>query len=326
MQQHDCSQESVWFQPKQRLNNLVIDGNNLVYRSHNANFELKTAAGQFSGMMFGFVRTLVSLRKKYRDFKFSVVWDNHAKEKFEVQPDYKAGRSSLPAAVWDQVLDIRNLLENTGVDQYEKKGQEADDVIASLSIEFKKNGKVYIYTNDKDLLQLVEDGKVIVYKPKVGVNPEKFYDEEAVKDLFGVPPNKLGIYRSFDGDDSDNIKGVSRVPRRVLASLVNKYSSIDEVYDNLSQVKLTDFQKGSFEEAKERIKKNAKIVLLNTELTDIDKREAYFNKEKVNTILEKYEIKSLKADDIVELFLSTINIHYSDPIEEVQLETFNLFN
>jgi DNA polymerase-1 len=307
------------------MHNFIIDGNNLVYRSHNANFELKTAAGLFSGMLFGFTRTLVSLRKKYRDFNFSVAWDNRAKEKFEIQPDYKAGRSSLPAAVWDQVSDIRDLLENTGVDQYEKEGQEADDVIASLSKEFKKDGKVYIYTNDKDLLQLVEDGKVIVYKPKVGVNPEKFYDEEAVRDLFGVPPRKLGIYRSFDGDDSDNIKGISRVPRKIVASLVNKYSSIDEVYANLSEVKLTDFQKGSFEEAKERIKKNAKIVSLNRDLTEINKREASFNKEKVNTLLEKYEIKSLKADDIVELFLSTINMRYSDPMEGVKLEFFSLF-
>ena len=308
------------------MNNFIIDGNNLIHRSHNANFELKTASGKFSGMIYGFVRTLVSLRKKYRDFKFSVVWDNKAVAKFEIQPDYKAGRSFLPSIVWEQVEDIKNFLENTGIDQYVEVGQEADDVIASLSKEFKKEGKVYIYTNDKDLLQLVEDGKVIVYKPKVGLTPEKFYDEEAVKVLFGVPASKLGFYRSFDGDESDNIKGVYRVPRKIMASLVNKYSDIDEVYSNLSTVKLTDFQKKSFEEAKERVKNNARIVILNTNLDSINKRESFFNKEKINDILERYEIRSLKADDIVEIFSSTLNIRYNDPTECTQLEFYNLFD
>jgi DNA polymerase-1 len=311
---------------RSKINNFIIDGNNLIYRAHNANFELKTASGKFSGMLYGFVRTLVSLRKKFRDFKFSVVWDNKAKAKFEIQPDYKAGRSFLPSIVWEQVEDIKSFLENTGVDQYEEIGQEADDVIASLSKELKKEGRVYIYTNDKDLLQLVEDGKVIVYKPKVGLTPEKFYDEEAVKVQFGVPASKLGFYRSFDGDDSDNIKGVSRVPRKIVASLVNKYSDIDEVYSNLSTVKLTDFQQKSFEEAKERVKNNSKIIILNTNLNNINKRESSFDKEKINKILEQYEIRSLKADDIVELFSSTFTIKYSDPMESIQLESFNLFN
>ena len=63
-----------------------------------------------------------------------------------------------------------------------------------------------------------------------------------------------------------------------------------------------------------------------TELTDINQREASFNKEKVSTILEKYEIRSIKADDVVELFLSTINMRYSDPTEEVKLESFSLFD
>jgi len=307
------------------MNNFLIDAANLAYRSHNANFELKTTSGVFSGMIFGFVRTIVSLRKKYRDFKFSVVWDNKAKDKFEIQPDYKAGRSSLPGVVWTQVNDIRDFLESCGVDQYEHIGQEADDVLATLSKEMKEDGKVYVYTNDKDLLQLVEDGKVIVFKPKVGVNPEKFYDEEAVRSQFGVPASKLGLYRSFDGDDSDNIKGISRVPRKIVASLVNKYADIDEIYNNLSSIKLTDFQKQSFEEAKNRIGNNFKIVLLNRDLKDILKKEASFNKDKLIEIFEKYEIKSIRSEDVIDLFSSSMMVRYSNPGDEVQLESYNLF-
>jgi DNA polymerase-1 len=228
--------------------------------------------------------------------------------------------------VWDQATDLKDALEKIGVDQYEKVEYEADDVIASLTKIFKEEGKVYIYTNDKDMLQLVEDGKVIVYKPKVGTTPEKFYDEEAVREQFGVSCKKLGFFRSFDGDASDNIKGVSRVPRKIIASLVNEHANIDEIYNNLSAVKLTEFQKQAFDEAKERIKNNFKIVSLDPDIADISKREASFDKDALNTYLEKYEIKSIKPEDVIDLFSSTLNIKYSDSAESYQLESFNLFS
>jgi len=308
------------------MNHFIIDGNNLMYRAHSANMELKTSLGKYSGMFYGFVRTLFSLRKKYRNFKFIVVWDNRAKAKYDIQPDYKAGRSMLSGTIWEQVTDIRTCLSVMGIDQYEKKEYEADDVMASLTKTLKAEGQVYIYTNDKDLLQLVQDGKVIVYKPKVGVNPEKFFDEEAVKNMFDVPPSKLGVFRSFDGDDSDNIKGISRVPRKIVASLVNEYSSVENIYANLDKKELTEFQKKSFEEAKDRIKKNVKIVMLDQDIQDLQKNESSFDKEKLEELLQRYEIKSIKSNDLIDLFSSNLDVRYSDPVEVVQLETISLFD
>ena len=55
------------------MNYFIIDGLNLAYRAHNANFELSTAAGAPSGMFYGFIRTLFSLKRKYRGYKFSVL-------------------------------------------------------------------------------------------------------------------------------------------------------------------------------------------------------------------------------------------------------------
>jgi DNA polymerase-1 len=308
------------------MNNFIIDGSNLAYRSHNANLELKTGSDLPSGMFFGFLRTIIALKKKYRGFGFSVVWDNRAKAKFEIQPDYKAGRSALPPTAWSQVKDIRDSLTFLGVEQYDKADQEADDVIATVATNFKdQGGKVYIYTNDKDMLQLVEDGKIIVFKPKVGTTPEKFYDEESVQKQYGVPAKKLAFFRSFDGDASDNIKGISRVPRKVIASMVNKYADVDELYSNLPKHKLTDFQKQSFLEAQQRIKNNIKIVKLNTNLQDVRLYPAASSKGCLTTYLDKYEIKSIKPDEVIDLFSSTLDIRYTDPVETVQLETYSLF-
>jgi DNA polymerase-1 len=309
------------------MNYFLIDALNLAYRAHNANFELKNGSGIFSGMYYGFVRTLFSLKKRYRGYKFEVVWDRNPEHKRILQPDYKAGRTSLSSTVTGQIPDIQEFLTNAGVDQFYMEGQEADDVIATLAERYSREpGTVLIYSNDKDLLQLVKTGKIVVYKPKVGVNPEKFYDEEAVLGQFGVAPNKLACYRSFDGDASDNITGINRVPRKILANFVNEYTTIDKIYENLPNEKLTEFQRGSMVEGKKRVATNLKLVTLDRQLNSIVCDEGKFNKDGLIEQFAKYEIRSIKPENIIDIFSSSLNIKYSDPRDVVKVESFSLFD
>lgn len=309
------------------MNYFLIDALNLAYRAHNANFELKTAAGTFSGMFYGFVRTIFSLKKKYRGYKFEVVWDRKPEHKREIQPDYKAGRSSLSDTVTGQIPDIQEFLKCAGVDQFHMDGQEADDVIASLVERYlPEAGTTIVYSNDKDLLQLVKTGKVVVFKPKVGANPEKFYDEEAVVEQFGVPPCKLACFRSFDGDASDNIKGVNRVPRKIIANLVNEYLTVDRIYEELPKQKLTDNQQGYFLEGKSRVASNMLLTELNRHLDPLFCAEGSFDKDGLTALFKKYEIKSINPDSIIDIFSSSLNIKYSDPQDVVKVESFSLFD
>lgn len=309
------------------MNYFIIDALNLAYRAHNANFELKTGAGVFSGMFYGFVRTIFSLKKRYRGYKFEVVWDRKPEHKKELQPDYKAGRSGLSDNVFEQTPDIDEFLRCSGVDQYYMESQEADDVIATLAEKYsqEEGSTVIIYSNDKDLLQLVKTGKVIVYKPKVAANPERFYDEEAVKEQFGVSPDKLACFRSFDGDASDNITGVPRVQRKIIASLVNEYSTIDKIYEMLPDQKLTTFQRTALMESRDRVATNYKLTALNRHLDSIVRIEGGYDKDGIVKLFAKYEIKSIKPENIIEIFQSSLNIRYSDPRAAIKVESFSLF-
>lgn len=303
----------------------LIDSLNLAFRAHNANFELKTSTGLFSGMFFGYVRTILSLKKKYRGYKFIVVWDSRPVAKYALQPDYKAGRGSLSSPVMSQLDDIRDFLSHCGVDQYRHQDEEADDVMASLAERFKKEGTVILYSNDKDLLQLVENGKVVVYKPKVGMSPEKFYDESAVVEQFGVPPKKLAVYRSLDGDSSDNISGVERVPRKIISRIVNATDSVGSFYNALESEDLTEFQKKSFEEARERVVVNEKIVTLNRNLQSIDGVEARIDKDRISELFKKFEIKIINPDVVADIFSSSLNIRYTEARPSVKVESYSLF-
>lgn len=308
------------------MNYFLIDAFNLAYRAHNVNFELRTVEGLSSGMFYGFLRTIFSLKKKYRGYKFVVVWDNHADHKFELNPEYKSGRTSLPQTVTQQIPDIKRYLQHCGVDQYEKKGQEADDVIASLVEMYKGDGNtVVVYSNDKDFLQLVETGKVIVYKPKVAMSPEKFYDEDAVVEKFGVPPQKLACFRSFAGDSSDALNGIPRVPRKIIASLVNEHEDIGNVYAALENVKLTDFQREMFAKHREAVEVNFKIIKLNRYLEGLEKTEGSYDEETLKELLKKYEVKSINSASMIDLFSSSLNIRYTEPRSNTKLESYSLF-
>lgn len=291
----------------------IIDSNNLAYRSHLVKMDLKTSRGLPSGMFYNYIRSLMSLKKENRSYTFHVIWDGRAVKKYEIQPDYKAGRSKLPRDVWAQTDDIKTLLKNCGVYQYYNPEEEADDLIASLSKKFKNEGDIsVILTNDKDMLQLVEDGKVIVHKPKVGLSPEKFFDEEAVEELFGVKPALVPYFRSFDGDSSDNIMGVPRVKRKKIAAMVEKYGSIDEIYKNIESEKLTEKEKLAFERAKDRILNNIKIIRLNKDIPVNETEEPGFNVDIVSGLIDKYEIKTIDPQGLVDLFSSTLSKKYTD--------------
>jgi DNA polymerase-1 len=311
------------------VNYFIIDGMNLAYRSHIANYEAKTSEDVYSGMFFGFTRTIQSLKKKYRQYKFITVWDHKPVHKYELLPTYKSGRTKLPSKIFEQVDNIKRLLSNICVDQYDKLDQEADDVIATLVEEFKGKSdtdNIIVYTNDKDMLQLVEDGKVVVFKPKVGVNPEKFYDEEAVKEKFGVKPSNLAVFRSFDGDESDSIKGVSRVRRKIISNIVNEYKDIRTIFESMGSISLTENERSKLASFKDTAELNYKIIALDRSLKDINYTPGESNIEEVEKLIDLYEITTVKPDLLTDLFSSSLNIRYSDSRPAVEIESFSLFD
>jgi DNA polymerase-1 len=279
------------------MNRFIIDGFNLLYRSHYAFQKFSTSTGLPSGGVYGFFSILKSLKNKYSDFKFYVVWDNEAKKKKELLNQYKANRE--PYRVRLPVADIKEALKYLSIIQVECPNEEADDVIASL-VSQSNDGKDYIYSSDKDLLQLVKDGRVIVVSPKVGTVPEKFYDEEAVKIKWGVKPEDLACLFAFKGDTSDNIPGTS-VPSKILAFLSTKYKKPGAIYESLGMEKLTDFQRQSLEKNKNQVFINHIVIELKKDLSCVFV-EGLSSPDKLREIFDKYEIKAISVESLVELF------------------------
>ena len=88
-----------------------------------------------------------------------------------------------------------------GVAVFELDGYEADDVIGTIATQA-VDLEVIILSGDRDLLQLV-NGRVKVLSPVVGVKNTVLYDEEKVKEKFGVTPEQFVDYKALVGDASD---------------------------------------------------------------------------------------------------------------------------
>lgn len=208
------------------MDNLVIDGYNLAFRVAYALPDLTADDGEDTRVVLGFLKSLGGyLRLVNPGAKLYVAWDSGNGRRRALYPEYKAQRNAKSEPGW---LDrIKSILPLVGVNQVTSPGEEADDVVATLIHTVLKGG-VVVVTRDADYLQLVSDRVAVASPEAKGVIT--IYDTEKVTREYGVPPSKLCDYRSFVGDTSDNIKGLSRFPSKLAAALVSQYGSVDGVY------------------------------------------------------------------------------------------------
>jgi DNA polymerase-1 len=112
-------------------------------------------------------------------------------------------------------------------------GYEADDMIASVAkLAASKGMKVRIVSHDKDLYQLIDDDRIMMYDPmkKIDINEEK------CKEKYGVAPSQIVDYLALVGDASDNIPGVKGIGPKGATKLLKEFSTIEEIYDNLDKI------------------------------------------------------------------------------------------
>ena len=79
-----------------------------------------------------------------------------------------------------------------------------------------------IVSSDKDLMQLIEPGVVMLDTMK-----NKTIGRDEVIEKFGVPPDKVVDVQSLAGDCVDNVPGVPGIGVKTAAELINEYGDLD---------------------------------------------------------------------------------------------------
>ncbi len=215
----------------------LIDGNSLVYRAFFALPEsIATSKGQPTNAIFGFASMLVKIISEYGVKPTLVVWDAGSSGRDEVYKEYKAGRRERPDLLSEQWPYMHPLVESFGYENVKVSGYEADDVIATLAGQARREGiDVMVVTGDRDLFQLIEPGVRIMATGR-GITDTKIYDREAVLDRYGIPPELIPDFVGLKGDTSDNIPGVPGIGDKTASQLIQEWGDLEGVLSNIDSI------------------------------------------------------------------------------------------
>ncbi len=281
---------------------VLIDGHALAYRAF---FALpvdafSTSKGELTNAVYGFTMMLLrALQEEKPDF-IAVTFDAPAAtfrhEEFE---EYKAHRPPMREEMRSQMDRIREVVQVMNIPAFEVPGYEADDLIGSLAQQATDQDlDTVIITGDNDTLQLVSRAVKVVtpggYRQKF--SDAKVYDEEAVHEKYGIDPARVADYKGLVGDKSDNIPGVAGVGDKTARQLIQKYGSIEEIYEHLDEIESTRAKK-ALQGQKEQALLSKRLATIVTKVPielDLEKcRTSDYDRDKVMALFRELEFRSL---------------------------------
>lgn len=242
---------------------ILVDANSLIHRAFHALPPFRSPQGELVNAVYGFYSILLNIitriKPDYAAISFDVAKKTFRHKAFE---GYKAKRVKAPDELYEQFGRIKEILGILDFPIFEKEGFEADDVLATMSTTLKNEAdlEVYVVTSDKDAFQLINE-KTFVLSPRKGGSDNIIYDDEGVKEKLGIRPDQVIDYKALTGDPSDNIAGVPGVGDKTAQTLLNKYETLDGVYDHLEEI----------------------TGALHNKLAD-NRKEAYFSQELVQLV------------------------------------------
>src|SRR5438876_10950986 len=137
---------------------LIIDGMSQAYRAYFAIRGLASSQGVPMNAVYGFAIMLKRVLEKYPPDYIAVALDSIGRTARHAQYElYKATRKKMPADLAQQMPYIRRFCEAMRIPILEIPGQEADDIIASVTTQAVAEGLYpVVVTLDKDLYQLID--------------------------------------------------------------------------------------------------------------------------------------------------------------------------
>ena len=220
---------------KKRL--FVIDAMALAFRSFHAILRpLSNPDGMPTQALYGSLMFLMKLIEEERPDYLVIATDSKGNTfRHDIFPEYKANRSAMPEDLAVQIPHLYRLFENLGCKVIKETGVEADDLIGSLTEQLANDElHCYIVSGDKDFMQLVNDN-VSLYQPKKG-GVHLLVDEKGVNEKFGCRPDQVIDVLALIGDKADNVPGVPGIGEKGAANLIQKFGSLDGIYERVEEV------------------------------------------------------------------------------------------
>jgi len=306
----------------------IIDTFGFFFRSYFALPPLRNSDGFPTGLLTGFINLVDSLKREHNTDYIVFALDSKGNNfRHELYSEYKANRDEAPDDLKKQLPIAIDWIREMGFASLEKDGFEADDIIATLAKYGKEQGlNVRIVSHDKDLYQMIEDGKVVMYDSV----KRKEITEKDCFDKFGVMPKDFINFQAILGDSSDNIPGVKGIGKVGASKLINRYLTLEAIYNDLENCGTANIQK-KLVDSRDNAFLSRKLVTMNQNVfKDFDLESFIFEDKNYLTPLiddfERYEMKQAikKAKvgvDFLEISEDEIEVEDSLTFEAITLDT-----
>ena len=278
-------------------NFVLIDGNSIMNRAFYGimgSKMLTTKDGKYTNAIYGFLAILFKLIEDVNPQYMAVAFDLKAPTaRHKLYEGYKANRKGMPDELAEQMPIIKEILRAMNIDIVEKEGYEADDVLGTLSRYGENQGlDVTILSGDRDTFQLATDKvKIRIPRTKGGKTETDIFDRNKIIETYGIEPKQLIEVKGLQGDSSDNIPGVPGVGEKTALSLIQKYGTIENLYDKIE--KDEDDLKGK---QREKIKDNKELAELSKTLGTINLEVP------IEDTLEQFKVEEWDKEKVLKIF------------------------
>ncbi|MFF5257629.1 DNA polymerase I [Actinomadura viridis] len=285
--------------PDKRDRLLLLDGHSLAYRAFFAlpveNFS--TTDGQPTNAVYGFTSMLINVLRDEEPSHIAVAFDRSEPTfRHEQYVEYKAGRQKTPDEFRSQVSLIFEVLDALRIPRLSVAGFEADDIIATLSVQATEAGmETLVVTGDRDAFQLVNKDVTILY-PVRGVSELARMDPAAVEAKYGVPPERYRELAALVGETSDNLPGVPGVGPKTAAKWLTKYGDLDGLVAHVGEIK--GKAGDNLREHLGQVLRNQQINKLDCEvgldLTPPQLAMGQWDREEIHTLFDSLQFRVLR--------------------------------
>ncbi|PIU00042.1 MAG: DNA polymerase I [Bdellovibrionales bacterium CG10_big_fil_rev_8_21_14_0_10_45_34] len=273
----------------------LVDVSSMYFRSFYAIRELTNSKGFPTNALYGFLTMTSKLINDHKPEMIAYCFDRKEPSfRKDLFVDYKANRSEMPEGLVPQVPYIRQLSELIGIPCFDQQGYEADDIIGTIACWAVNNShEAIIISGDKDFAQLV-NSRISIYDPM----KELTYSSDGVVEKWGIKPDQVIDYLALVGDSSDNIPGVRGIGPKGAVKLLQEYTNLEGIYENLHYIKNKSLQT-KLEAGKESAFLSRKLATIECNIP-LDLSVGKLSKssprsEELRVLLREFEFKSLET-------------------------------
>src|SRR3954469_15086521 len=259
----------------------LVDGSGYLFRAYHALPPLtRKSDGLPVGAVSGYCNMLWKLLEDMRGWEapthLAVIFDAGEKTfRNAIYQEYKANRPPPPEDLVPQFPLVREATRAFGVSCVELAGYEADDLIATYACMARAAGaRCTIISSDKDLMQLVEDGKIEL----LDTMKNRRLASAEVMEKFGVAPSKVVDVQALAGDSTDNVPGVRGIGIKTAAELINIYGDLETLLSRAGEIKQNKRRETLIENA-ENARISLKLVTLDQNVPFKEKPDEFAVRE-----------------------------------------------